>query len=105
MGRSIVSQRSRKLDERSVMPTSKELFVLRRLVNRLLDLAPQLLARDLQTKHADYLGNMICFISRKLIEHTRSILVLTDEHLDRDAALIARTMLESLALLKWAEGD
>jgi hypothetical protein len=67
------------------------------------------LAKEMQNKivfqEEDHLGFMkLTFLSKQL-EHIRSVCILTDADQYRDALIIARVMVEGLAILEWANAD
>lgn len=76
----------------------RDLFGLRQWVTRLLTLANEILV-NAQCSEEDHLGFMaLCFLSKQ-IDHMQSIVTLIP---NRDATLVARTMIEGLCQLLWA---
>lgn len=76
--------------------------ILRAFAERLLRLAAEITQPPLPYDDHDHLGFMtLCFVSKQM-EHLRSVCMLIDAGRDRDAALIARSMVEGLGLLLWA---
>lgn len=77
--------------------------LLRELVAAVLDLSSELFDSNVEIAfETDHLGFMMLVYASKQEEHLQSIRTLIDHGRDRDAALIGRTMVEGLALLRWA---
>lgn len=81
---------------------SKDKPILRAFAERLLRLAAEVTRPPLPYDEHDHLGFMaLCFVSKQM-EHLRSVCMLIAVGRDRDAALIARSMVEGMGLLLWA---
>lgn len=84
------------------MKARTDLLKLRSFADRLGSLVAQMIDPGGSLDDQDHLGFMaLCFVGAQM-EHVRSVCVLVDNGQDRDAALVARTMIEGLCQLKWA---
>lgn len=85
------------------MNVSQDIPVLDSFAERLLRLVRQMMEGRIDyDDEKDHLAFMLlCFVSKQA-EHFQSALALVRTGLSRDAALIARSMMEGLSLLTWA---
>lgn len=89
------------------VPVAREEFPADRLkphVRHLCVFAERLIARVRYDEADDFGFVALCFLSKQL-DHVRSVALLVEARQDRDACLIARSMLEGMALLLWAARD
>lgn len=84
---------------------SQDVQVLDSFAERLLQLVRQTMDSQLHHDENDHLAFMaLCFVSKQA-EHLQSARALVHAGSGRDAALIARSMIEGLSLLLWAAQD
>lgn len=80
--------------------------VLSRFADRVVGLADEVLSQrvkcDVDSDHLGFMG--LCFLAEQR-NHLQAIRCLASSGLGRTSGLIARAMVEGLALLRWAEGD
>lgn len=86
----------------NVTKAKKDLPKLREFANQLTLIVNEMLQQAIPYKETDHLAFMsLCFVSKQ-IEHLKSICLLIDAGQHKDAALIARSMIEGMYLLLWA---
>jgi hypothetical protein len=87
------------------VPINFDILDLQERASRLLKLVISSLNTPAVFKPEDYLGRMIRALLNPQIEHMQSNIVLTNADLDRDAGLIAPSMLELFIKLQWTAKD
>ena len=80
----------------------KDLPKLRQFVKELIAVVEELLSRPIRYKPDDHLAFMALGFTCAQLEHLKAICTLVDAGHHKDAALIARTMIEGLCGLLWA---
>lgn len=84
---------------------SQDLPILDRFADEVVKLAEEVLDAVRCNAASDDFGFMACCFLAEQVSYLRAIRELTSRGLGRPAGLIARTMLEGLALLHWAKAD
>jgi hypothetical protein len=83
----------------------RDLPILREKLIELVELARSMPPRGFTYEESDHFGFMCLMYLAKQKEHASSVLCLMDDGHYRDAGLIARSMCEGLAQIKWAGLD
>jgi hypothetical protein len=83
----------------------KELPILTKFTDELLGLTDDILRSPIKFKDDDNLKLLVLFFVSKQYEHMKSVKALVKAELGKDACLIARSMLEGMCLLFWANNE
>lgn len=85
-----------------MIPDSEEIEKFERHVNALLSLTEEILKNPIRYSFdEDHFGFMVLCFTTKQYDHLRSISVLIKAGLPRDAAILARVMMEGMVALLW----